>query len=130
MNPAGALATLESQTILMTRPELPLLPETKPPEPLPLPVPPAPAVLAAKLPRSPANISAGGASDGCPAGAAAVIVSIGAPETAGAFEETALVPSLNVKCGKTKPTGDTASDPLAIEASSPSWPSAPGAARR
>src|SRR5215831_13695598 len=136
MNPAGALSTLESQTILMTRPELPLLPETKPPEPLPLPVPPAPAVLAAKLPRSPANISADGASDGCPAGAAAVIVSIGALEAAdpddgatwvGAFDEAALVLSLNVKCDQSNPEADVASDPLVVEASSPPLPSVPSA---
>jgi len=58
MNPAGALATLGSQTILMTRPELPLLPETNvPPEPVPLPVPPLPAALTATLPRPPASVS-------------------------------------------------------------------------
>jgi hypothetical protein len=81
------------------------------------------------LPRSPANISAGGASDGCDAGAAAVIVSIGAQEAdapdddpawGGAFEETALVLSLNVKCDESKPAADVASDPLVVEASSPS----------
>jgi hypothetical protein len=113
---------------LMTRPELPL-PETKvPPDPLPLPVPPLPALLAAKLPRSPANISSGGASDGCDAGASAVIVSIGALQAAApddgpawveAFEKTALVLSLNVKCDESKPAADVASDPVVVEASSP-----------
>jgi hypothetical protein len=124
----------------MTRPELSLPPETKvPPDPLPLPVPPLPALLAAKLPKSPTNISAGGASDGCNAGCAAVIVSIGAPEAAsaddgpawiGAFEETALVLSLNVKCDPAKPAADVASDPFVIEGSAPLWPSAPSSAGR
>src|SRR5262249_2121937 len=106
----------------MTRPERLLLPETKvPPDPLPLPVPPLPALLTAKLSRSPPNISADGASDGCPAGAAAVIVSIGALEAAdpddgatwvGAFDEAALVLSLNVKCDQSKPAADVDIRPI------------------
>jgi len=37
----------------------------------------------------------------------------------GAFDETALVLLLNVKCDQSKPAADVASDPLVAEASSP-----------
>lgn len=36
-----------------------------------------------------------------------------------AFEKTALVLSLNVKCDESKPAADVASDPVVVEASSP-----------
>ena len=68
-----------------------------------------------------------------------MLVSIGALEAAdsddgatwvAAFDETALVLLLNVKCDQSKPAADVASDPLVAEASSPPRASAPSSTRR